>query len=213
MILRQSWRAYPASHEPRRNLRPRLAALNQWARIEAIHRNREFLAAYRDARRCLLAGDPIPFPVGTYWLRRFAHVPLTLDSHRQPSTLPSTVSILPAASRRGPPGALAALPAEPNRRRKALACGPQQCPAALPIINPGPAGPQGRAAPRREAPKGEAPRNEGSLDAQAERRPSRIGVRVRGGVFARAPPLHPFLRGFPRSGLPQLERSASVVTS
>jgi REP-associated tyrosine transposase len=49
MILRQSWRACPASHEPRRNLRPRLAAHNQWARIEAIHRNREFLAAYRDS--------------------------------------------------------------------------------------------------------------------------------------------------------------------
>ena len=78
MILRQSWRACPESHEPRRNLRPRLAACNQWARIEAIHRNREFLAAYRDARRCWLAGAPIPFPVGTYWLRRFAHVPLTL---------------------------------------------------------------------------------------------------------------------------------------
>ena len=78
MILRQSWRACPASHEPRRNLRPRLAACNQWARIEAIHRNREFLAAYRDARRWWLAGDPIPFPVGTYWLRRFAHVPLAI---------------------------------------------------------------------------------------------------------------------------------------
>jgi hypothetical protein len=78
MILRQSWRACPASHEPRRNLRPRLAARNHWARIEAIQRNREFLAAYRDARRCWLAGDPIPFPVGTYWLRRFAHVPLTI---------------------------------------------------------------------------------------------------------------------------------------
>ena len=78
MVLRQSWRACPASHEPRRNLRPRLAARNQWARIEAIHRNREFLAAYRDARRCWLAGDPILFPVGTYWLRRFAHVPLAI---------------------------------------------------------------------------------------------------------------------------------------
>jgi hypothetical protein len=78
MILRQSWRASPESHEPRRNLRPRLAARNQWARIEAIHRNREFLAAYRAARLCWLAGDPIPFPVGTYWLRRFAHVPLTV---------------------------------------------------------------------------------------------------------------------------------------
>jgi hypothetical protein len=75
-ILRQSWRDCPASREPRRNLRPRLAARNQWARIEAIRRNREFLIAYREARVCWLAGEAIPFPVGTYWLRRFTHVPL-----------------------------------------------------------------------------------------------------------------------------------------
>ena len=49
-ILRQSWRAWPASQEPRRNLRPRIAAHNLWARIEAIRRNREFVVAYRDAR-------------------------------------------------------------------------------------------------------------------------------------------------------------------
>jgi REP element-mobilizing transposase RayT len=75
-ILRQSWRACPASPEPRRNLRPQLAARCQWARIEALGRNREFLAAYRDARTRWLAGDAAPFPAGTYWLRRFAHVPL-----------------------------------------------------------------------------------------------------------------------------------------
>jgi REP element-mobilizing transposase RayT len=75
-IIRQSWRACPASHEPRRNLRPQVAARCQWARIEALGRNREFLAAYRDARTRWLAGDPAQFPAGTYWLRRFAHVPL-----------------------------------------------------------------------------------------------------------------------------------------
>jgi REP-associated tyrosine transposase len=75
-ILRQSWRDCPASREPRRNLRPRIAARNPWARIEAIRRNREFVVAYRDARAGWIAGDAIPFPVGTYWLRRFAHVPL-----------------------------------------------------------------------------------------------------------------------------------------
>ena len=53
-----------------------MAAHNPWARIEAIRRNREFLAAYRDARACWITDDAIPFPVGTYWLRRFAHVPL-----------------------------------------------------------------------------------------------------------------------------------------
>jgi putative transposase len=75
-ILRQSWRSCPASREARRNLRPRVAARNQWARIEALRRNREFVAAYREARACWIAGDAVPFPAGTYWLRRFAHVPL-----------------------------------------------------------------------------------------------------------------------------------------
>jgi putative transposase len=76
MILRQAWRDCPVSRAPRRNLRPRIAARSQWARLEAFRRNREFLAAYRDARARWVAGDAIPFPVGTYWLRRFAHVPL-----------------------------------------------------------------------------------------------------------------------------------------
>ena len=74
--LRQSWRDSPTSREPRRNLRPRLAARSQWARLEAIHRNREFLAAYREARERWIAGNTIPFPIGTYWLRRFANVPI-----------------------------------------------------------------------------------------------------------------------------------------
>jgi putative transposase len=75
-ILRQSWRDGPGSREPRRNLRPRLAARSPWARIEAMRRNREFLAAYREARACWIAGGASAFPVGTYWLRRSAHVPL-----------------------------------------------------------------------------------------------------------------------------------------
>jgi putative transposase len=75
-VRRQSWRDCPATRAPRRNLRPRFAARSQWARLEAIRRNREFVAAYREARTCWIAGAPIPFPVGTYWLRRFAHVPL-----------------------------------------------------------------------------------------------------------------------------------------
>jgi len=75
-ILRQSWRDSPRSREPRRNLRPRVAARNVWARVEALCRNREFLTAYREARARWIAGDAIPFPAGTYWLRRFASVPL-----------------------------------------------------------------------------------------------------------------------------------------
>ena len=75
-VLRQSWRESPASQVPRRNLRPRIAVRSPWARLEAIRRHREFLAAYRDARARWVAGEAIPFPLGTYWLRRFAQVPL-----------------------------------------------------------------------------------------------------------------------------------------
>jgi putative transposase len=75
-ILQQSWRAYPTSREPRRQLRPRLACRNQWSRIEAHLRNRQFLAAYRAARDLWISGMQVLFPIGTYWLRRFAHVPL-----------------------------------------------------------------------------------------------------------------------------------------
>ena len=76
MIQRRSWRDSPASREPRRQLRPRVAARSQWSRVEALLRNREFLAAYREARGHWIAGEATAFPIGTYWLRRFAHVPL-----------------------------------------------------------------------------------------------------------------------------------------
>ncbi len=75
-ILRQSWRDSPASRAPRRNLRPRFAARDPQARLEALQHYREFLAAYREARTHWIDGDAIPFPIGTYWLRRFAAIPL-----------------------------------------------------------------------------------------------------------------------------------------
>ncbi len=73
-VLRQSWRATPTSKEPRRELRPRVAARSKWARIAALQRNREFILAYRKAREAWLTGTPIPFPPGTYWLQRFANI-------------------------------------------------------------------------------------------------------------------------------------------
>lgn len=73
-ILRQSWRDTPTSQEPRRGLRPRVAARSKWARIATLQRNKEFELAYRDAREGWLAGLPAVFPPGTYWLRRFANV-------------------------------------------------------------------------------------------------------------------------------------------
>ena len=73
-VLAQSWRAYPASPAERGTLRPTIAARNQWSRIEALRRNRDFLDAYRDAWHRWRAGLASIFPFGTYWLRRFANV-------------------------------------------------------------------------------------------------------------------------------------------
>lgn len=76
-ILRQDWRASPTSCAPRSGLRPRIAAKSVWARVEALQRSKAFLVAYRVARAALVAGKVVPFPNGTYWLRRFANVPIS----------------------------------------------------------------------------------------------------------------------------------------
>jgi REP element-mobilizing transposase RayT len=75
-IRRQRWHESPATIEPRRNLRPTIAAKSLWSRIEAILRNRAFVTSYRAARKLWSVGLTASFPVGTYWLRRFASVPL-----------------------------------------------------------------------------------------------------------------------------------------
>jgi len=75
-VLAQSWRSQPTTHEPRRKLRPRVAAQSKWARIEAVLRNRAFVAAYTTARVAWRDGIPALFPPGTYWLGRFAQVPV-----------------------------------------------------------------------------------------------------------------------------------------
>lgn len=73
-VLRQSWRSCPAPDEPRRGLRPRVATRSVWTRVEALQRDREFIARYRTARIAWLAGLPVTFPAGTNWLRRFARI-------------------------------------------------------------------------------------------------------------------------------------------
>jgi putative transposase len=73
-ILRQSWSSTPTSREPRRNLRPRVAARDRSARIATLQRNAEWQTEYRSARLQWLAGLDPEFPDGTYWLRRFAAV-------------------------------------------------------------------------------------------------------------------------------------------
>jgi putative transposase len=75
-VLEQSWRDQPSSIEPRRNLRPRVAARSVWTRVEALQRNHAFIAAYAEAREGWRQGNTVAFPIGTYWLRRFANVPL-----------------------------------------------------------------------------------------------------------------------------------------
>jgi hypothetical protein len=75
-VLAQSWRDSPASREPRRNLRPRVAARSKWVRIEALLRNRAFAVEYASARERWRNGIPAVFPPGTYWLQRFASVPV-----------------------------------------------------------------------------------------------------------------------------------------
>jgi hypothetical protein len=75
-VLRQAWWERPTSLEPRRNLRPRVAARSQWARIEALQRNRVFLVDYAAACDGWRCGSTVAFPAGTYWLRRFAGVPV-----------------------------------------------------------------------------------------------------------------------------------------
>jgi REP element-mobilizing transposase RayT len=76
-VLAQSWRNHPNSQEPRRNLRPRVASRSKWARIEALLRDRAFVAAYASARDRWREGVSVEFPAGTYWLRRFAYVSVT----------------------------------------------------------------------------------------------------------------------------------------
>jgi REP element-mobilizing transposase RayT len=75
-VLAQSWRWQPTSVAPRRNLRPRVATRNKWARVEALLRNRAFVEDYVHARARWREGAPVAFPPGTYWLRRFAYVPV-----------------------------------------------------------------------------------------------------------------------------------------
>jgi hypothetical protein len=73
-VLRQDWRARPTSSEPRMAPTPGVAAKNKWSRIEALVRNKQFIALYASARELMLQGIAVLFPAGTYWLSRFAGV-------------------------------------------------------------------------------------------------------------------------------------------
>jgi putative transposase len=69
-VLAQEYSCSPAAPEPRRQLRPAVAARDKWKRIEALSRLTEFLHAYRQAREAMRRGvRDVVFPAGTYWLR------------------------------------------------------------------------------------------------------------------------------------------------
>jgi putative transposase len=70
-ISKQRWFDRPASLEPRRNLSPKVACRNLWRRIEALQRNKTFVAAHRAARELAAQGIAVLFPAGTYWRRKF----------------------------------------------------------------------------------------------------------------------------------------------
>jgi hypothetical protein len=73
-VMRQSWQAKPKSRKARRGLRPTIAAKRLGARLGRIQFQWDFARDHGNARRAMLAGKPIPFPAGTYWLRRFVGV-------------------------------------------------------------------------------------------------------------------------------------------
>jgi hypothetical protein len=123
-VLHQAWWARPASFEPRRNLRPRVAARSKWPRIEALQRNQDFVADYIAAREAWRAGARVAFPVGTYWLRRHARVSIAEDRNdtgcrksNEPRWGISPTRARGRARRMGCAGRLAA--SEPDRIRRA----------------------------------------------------------------------------------------------
>ena len=77
-VIHQSWSASPTTSVPRRQTKRTIAARCKWKLYEALQRRRDFVIQYREARDALLVGVRIPFPPGTYWLRRFAGVEVGL---------------------------------------------------------------------------------------------------------------------------------------
>jgi len=69
-VLALSPFARPAPLEPRRGLKPRVASLDKWKRMEALGRLGTFLAEYRVAWKAFKAGArKVVFPEGTYGMR------------------------------------------------------------------------------------------------------------------------------------------------
>ena len=76
-VLRQRPADRPHSHEARRQLNPRVASANKWARIEALQRNKAFLPAYRAARDLWKGGRCRHLPRRRVLAAKFAGVTST----------------------------------------------------------------------------------------------------------------------------------------
>jgi REP element-mobilizing transposase RayT len=64
---KREWWECPESFDPRRQVKPTVAACNKWARIEALRRSKEWLTAYYDALRRFVGGErEVEFPRGTW---------------------------------------------------------------------------------------------------------------------------------------------------
>ena len=72
-VLRQQWNFVPGS-KPTRTPRRRFASVCQLTLKKLLDRYADFLSAHRSARLALLEGNPIPFPFGAFWLRRYVGV-------------------------------------------------------------------------------------------------------------------------------------------
>ncbi len=69
-VRKQKYTARPPSTEPRRSLKPRVAAQDRWKRAEALGRLASFLQDYGDALERYFKGERnVVFPHGTYLMR------------------------------------------------------------------------------------------------------------------------------------------------
>jgi REP element-mobilizing transposase RayT len=70
-ILSQSPMSSPTSSEWFRKLKPKYTGKTIWRRLEALHRLRSFLEAYRSAWKNYCEGvKDVVFPAGTYWMKK-----------------------------------------------------------------------------------------------------------------------------------------------
>lgn len=73
-VRKQSPFARPSTEAARRGHAPRVASISKWHRFEALHRDKEFHAAYAEARRVWQAGGSPTFPAGTWGVRKLVKV-------------------------------------------------------------------------------------------------------------------------------------------